>query len=58
MEEITHADYMHGKRVCKDFEIKNLGEYHNSYLKRNALFLADVFEKISYMDKQCCKSFQ
>ena len=22
MEEITDADYMHGKRVCKDFEIK------------------------------------
>ena len=20
MEEITDADYMHGKRVCKDFE--------------------------------------
>ena len=22
MEDITHADYMHAKRVCKDFEIK------------------------------------
>ena len=28
MEDITGAGYMHGKRVCKDFEIKNLGEYH------------------------------
>ena len=26
MLQIT--DYMHAKRVCKDFEIKNLGEYH------------------------------
>ena len=26
MEDITDADYMHGKSVCKDFEIKNLGE--------------------------------
>ena len=22
MEDITDADYMHAKRVCKDFEIK------------------------------------
>ena len=27
MEDITDADYTHTKRVCKDFEIKNLGEY-------------------------------
>ena len=25
MEHITGADYIHAKRVCKDFEIKNLG---------------------------------
>ena len=24
MEDITDADYMHGKRVCKDFEIKKV----------------------------------
>ena len=28
MEDITDADYMDPKRVCKDFQIKNLGEYH------------------------------
>ena len=32
MEDITDGDYMHAKRVCKDFEIKNLGEYHDLYL--------------------------
>ena len=32
MEEIIDADFMHGKRVRKDFEIKNLGEYHYLYL--------------------------
>ena len=26
MEDITDTDYMHSKRVCKDFEIKNLGK--------------------------------
>ena len=43
-EEITDADYMHAKRVCKDFEIKKIGEYHDLYLKSDILLLADVFE--------------
>ena len=32
MEDITDADYMYAKRVFKDFEIKNLGTYHDLYL--------------------------
>ena len=32
MEDITDADYAHAERVCKDFEIKNLGEYHDLYV--------------------------
>ena len=44
MEDITDADYAHEKRVCKDFEIKNLGEYHDLYVQSNSLLLADVFE--------------
>ena len=24
MEDVTDAEYIHGKRVCKDFEIKHL----------------------------------
>ena len=35
MEDITDADYMHVKRVCKDFEIKNLGEYHDLYFRND-----------------------
>ena len=45
MEDITHADYTHAKRVCKDFEIKYLREYHDLYVQSNTLLLADVFEK-------------
>ena len=44
MEDITDADYTHAKRVFKDFEIKNLGEYHDLYVQSETLFLADVFE--------------
>ena len=33
VEEITYEDYKHGERVCKDFEIEKLGEYHDLYLK-------------------------
>ena len=33
MEDNTDADYVHAKRVCKDFEIKILGGYHDLYFK-------------------------
>ena len=55
MEGITNADYMHGKRVCKDFEIKHLGEYHHLYLKIDTLLLTDVFETFR---KMCLKIYQ
>ena len=32
MEDITDTDYKHAKRVGKEFEIKNLGEYHDPYV--------------------------
>ena len=53
MEGITDADYMLLKGVCKDFEIKNLGEYHDLYLKSDTLLLADVFKNFR---KMCLKT--
>ena len=50
MEDITDADYSHAKRVCKDFEIKNLGEYHDLYVQGNTLLSADAFEN----DRNMC----
>ena len=44
MEDITDADYVHPKRVCKNFEIKDLGQYHDLYVQSHTLLLADVFE--------------
>ena len=42
MDDITYADYKHAKNIQKNFEIKNLGEYHNLYVQ--SLLIADVFE--------------
>ena len=44
LEDITDADYIHAKRDCKGFGIKNLGEYHDLYPKRDTLL---IFSKTS-----------
>ena len=49
MEDITDADYAPVKRVCKDFDIKNLGEYHDLYVQSDTLLLGDVFENFRNM---------
>ena len=49
MEDITDANYAHAKRVCKDFEIKNSGEYYDLYVQSNTLLLADAFENFRNM---------
>ena len=35
MEDITDSDYAHANRICKDFEIKFLGEYCMLYVQGN-----------------------
>ena len=55
MEDVTDADYAHAKRVCKDFEIRNLGEYHDLYVQSNTLLLNDVFENFRNM---CFKIYE
>ena len=49
MEDIIDADYAHINRVCKDSEIKNLGEYHDLYVQSDTLLLANVFENFTNM---------
>ena len=48
-EDVTDADYTPEKRVCKDFEIKSLGKYHDLYIQSDILLLADVFENFQNM---------
>ena len=44
MEDITDADYSYAKRVFKNFNNKNLGDYHYLYVQSDTLLLADLFE--------------
>ena len=44
MENIDDIDNRHGNNVFKRFKLKNLGEYHDLYVKSDTLLLADVFE--------------
>ena len=44
MEDITDGDYAHAERVYKDFEVTNLGEYHDLYIQSDTLLLVDEFE--------------
>ena len=55
LKYITDADYTHTKRVCKNFEINNLGEYHDLYVQRDTLLLADIFENFRNM---CLKIYK
>ena len=46
LEGLTDAGYAHAKRVCKDFEMRNLREYHDLYVQSDILLLADVSETL------------
>ena len=49
MEGMTDADYEHSKRVYKNFQSNNLGEYHDFYVQRDTLLLVDLFESFQNM---------
>ena len=49
MDDTTDADYAHAKRVCKDFKIRTLEDYHNPYVQSDTLLLANEFENFRNM---------
>ena len=48
-EDISEIDYTHAQRVFNNFDMTDLGDYHNFYLLTNVLLLADVFKNFKDM---------
>ena len=55
LENITETDYAHANNVFKKFNIDNLGEYHDLYVRSDALLLADIFENFR---QSCLKKYE
>ena len=43
--DISDKNYLTCKNIWNKLNMKNMGDYHNHYLKKDVLLLADVFEK-------------
>ena len=55
MVGVSEEDYEHARKVWKEFEIKNLGKYHDLYLKADVILLANVFEAFREV---CLKNYR
>ena len=54
MSGVGNEDYEYVNRVWKEFGLKDLGEYHDLYLKTDLILLANVFEVFK---KVCLKNY-
>ena len=54
MAGVREEYYEHPRRVWKEFGLKDLGEYHDLYLKTDVILLAKVFEEFR---KVCLKNY-
>ena len=55
LEDVSHEDYAHAQNVWDIFEINNIGDYHDLYVKSDTLLLADVYENFRNM---CFEKYQ
>ena len=44
-DHINDEEYLMWKTIWEEFGMKNMGDYHDHYLEKDVLLLADVFEK-------------
>ena len=44
ISDISDTDYKHANNVLEKFNLNNLGDYHDLYVRSDTLLLADVFE--------------
>ena len=55
-------EYFTCEKIWNKFKMKNVGDYHDHYLKKDVLLLADVFEKfidtcLKYYELDSCHYF-
>ena len=55
MEDISETDYAHANNVFKKFNINNLGEYHDLYVRSDTLLLADIPENFR---QSCLENYE
>ena len=55
LENISETDYAHANNVFKIFNINNLGEFHDLYVRSDTLLLADTFENFR---QSCLENYE
>ena len=53
--KLKDEEFEHAQKVWREFEMKNMGDYHDLYLKTDVLLLADVMENFR---KLCEKHYR